>query len=413
MKKIFGCIIGHNPLLSMAEVLSVFKYSCRIVAFDREFLIVEVEENIPFFPEDMGGVIKIFEVKAVVSKDKIIPTVGDMVKAYCKERGIEAKLNFTVSVYGAYKKYQKEVLLDLKKTSAAYITGKRRFINKSLEKNAAEALIHTEEIYEKGVEVVSAEKEGVYYLGVGRWAQDIEAYSVRDMEKPHRDSRNGMLPPKLAQTMLSLTRSDKTKVVWDPFCGSGTVLMEGLLQGKKVIGSDANDTMAHHSANNVQWMIEHPYFRAYTAKEYFICQEDVSLIRNLPALHGEFPHVIVTEGYLGRNYRGEYPTREEALRQQQDVMDIWGNFFRFLKTHLEVREIVATFPVHILHNGIFIRCKDVPFIAEENGFEIDPLVPLEFDVERKMRASYTKEGTILYVRGEQYVGREIVRLRRK
>lgn len=406
MKKLFGCILGHNPLLSMLEVLSVFKYNCSIIAFDKEFLIIEVEEGVSFMPDHLGGLVKIFEVKRQTKKEHLFTTMTQVVQEYCTECAISDKLVYTVSVYGAFKRYQKEALLHLKKTVKPFIQGKVRFINKSLEKNVAEPLLHSEHIYEKGVEVVVAMQHETYFVGVGMWAQDIDAYTFRDMKRPFRDSRNGMLPPKLAQTMLNLL-SPEHRIVWDPFCGSGTVLMEGILQEKTMYGTDSNEVMVKHSFENTSWVAENFSIQS----TWHVQVGDVKAMQTVPSVHGA-PTALVTEGYLGKNYRGEYPTKDEVQKIQGEIMELWENFFHFLKYQKHITEIVAAFPIHILVNGVFLRCRDIGMIAEENGFSIDPLLG-DLSVDRTLRASYTKEGTVLYVRGEQYVGRELIRFKRK
>jgi len=42
----------------------------------------------------------------------------------------------------------------------------------------------------------------------------------------------GMMPPKIAQIMINMaTRGDRNMIIWDPFCGLGTTLIEALHGG--------------------------------------------------------------------------------------------------------------------------------------------------------------------------------------
>ena len=42
----------------------------------------------------------------------------------------------------------------------------------------------------------------------------------------------GMMPPKIAQIMINLgTKGHKNVIIWDPFCGLGTTLIEALNAG--------------------------------------------------------------------------------------------------------------------------------------------------------------------------------------
>ena len=57
-----------------------------------------------------------------------------------------------------------------------------------------------------------------------------------------------MIPPKLARTMINLAVGEndpKSITVFDPFCGTGTILMEGLMVGVTVMGSDLDHEAVH------------------------------------------------------------------------------------------------------------------------------------------------------------------------
>ena len=47
-----------------------------------------------------------------------------------------------------------------------------------------------------------------------------------------------MLPPKLAQIIVSLSGTQPGQTVLDPFCGTGVVLQEALIMGAIVYGFD-------------------------------------------------------------------------------------------------------------------------------------------------------------------------------
>ncbi len=77
--------------------------------------------------------------------------------------------------------------------------------------------------------------------------QDIDAYAERDLEKS-RDMAVGMLPPKLAQTMINLaigpTLVNEKIHLYDPFCGLGTVQIESLYMGiSQIYASDVSPEM--------------------------------------------------------------------------------------------------------------------------------------------------------------------------
>lgn len=85
------------------------------------------------------------------------------------------------------------------------------------------------------------------------WIQDIESYSERDMNRD-RSMTVGMMPPKLAQIILNLAaRGEHDLIVWDPFCGLGTTLIEALHAGyNKIYGSDLEMTMVTATQKNME-----------------------------------------------------------------------------------------------------------------------------------------------------------------
>ena len=90
---------------------------------------------------------------------------------------------------------------------------------------------------------------GRYYRVIQ--VQNINAYARRDQERPARDAKVGMLPPKLAQILINLAgelRSGAT--VLDPFCGTGVVLQEALLMGYRAYGTDVSERMVEYSQRN-------------------------------------------------------------------------------------------------------------------------------------------------------------------
>lgn len=86
------------------------------------------------------------------------------------------------------------------------------------------------------------------------FVQDIEAYAARDQERPKRDARVGMLPPKLAQTIINLANPPVGSIVLDPFCGSGVILQESLLMGFGVVGADKEPRMVSYAKANLEWL---------------------------------------------------------------------------------------------------------------------------------------------------------------
>ena len=85
--------------------------------------------------------------------------------------------------------------------------------------------------------------------------QPIEEFSRRDFGRPGRDAKSGMLPPKLARILVNLSGVPETAALLDPFCGSGTILMEAALLGlTQLIGSDVSARAIADTKKNLAWL---------------------------------------------------------------------------------------------------------------------------------------------------------------
>jgi hypothetical protein len=138
-----------------------------------------------------------------------------------------------------------------------------------------------------------AETTSVYHTIA---AQDLAHWSFKDYERPAVDPRSGMLPPKVARIMINLgynPEQDKSQTLYDPYCGSGTILVEAIDLGLNVIASDISSKAVADSTANVNW------FKASTgtkvSSQLFVADAATIKPHQLPII----PDLIVTEGYLG------------------------------------------------------------------------------------------------------------------
>jgi tRNA G10 N-methylase Trm11 len=178
---------------------------------------------------------------------------------------------------------------------------KARFVlpeRDSDELNAAQ--ITKNKVYTKGFElsIIETDKEGGVLVGRSFAVQDIEDYSKRDFDRPFLDKEMGTLPPKLARIMINLTGLSVGSTIWDPFCGSGTILTESLLNGYNVLGSDKDKNAIYFSEQNVQWLAENYNIadREYKVFEFDVTRPEnkiVSLLRNTDV------NGIVFEPFMG------------------------------------------------------------------------------------------------------------------
>jgi len=81
------------------------------------------------------------------------------------------------------------------------------------------------------------------------WQSIIENGDVNESTVTRKDPKyvthgihpyKGKFYPQLVKPLLNISRTEPGSVVFDPFCGSGTVALEGLLNGYKAYGCDIN-----------------------------------------------------------------------------------------------------------------------------------------------------------------------------
>jgi tRNA G10 N-methylase Trm11 len=147
--------------------------------------------------------------------------------------------------------------LELKKVCKRAGRSARVVPNEALELSSAQVL-HNQLTGELGMELLLVRNGHKTLLAQTVAVQDINAYAHRDQNRPKRDARVGMLPPKLAQTIVNLATgplpAETTNVILDPFCGTGVVLQEALLMGCGAYGTDLEPRMIEYTRANLEWL---------------------------------------------------------------------------------------------------------------------------------------------------------------
>lgn len=229
--------------------------------------------------------------------------------------------------------------------------------------------------------------------------QDIAAYARRDRGRPHADPGTGMLPPKLAQMLLNASLVPPDGTVYDPFCGVGTIPMEALLLGLKVVASDASPKQAERTRENLVWLT-----RQHHASKPHVFVHDVSK-GAFPLAHGSVD-AVVTEGWLGPA-RSHAPLPREAEEIFSSVSNLLAHLLSSVKAVLKSGgTVLVTVPAFRIGKRV------VRFPVESvraAGFLREPLIPNEWKHPLFREAS---SGTLLYGRPSAMVLREVVRYRK-
>ncbi len=239
---------GRNFDLSQAELLSLldqYTSNFNLEYVDDVAIIVETKEETDFSQlfNRLGG---------FLSFGKIVEPDFD----FTQNLQPDQKVVFAINVYGQRNGFNintvKKLADGIKRGLKESGMSSKFLVNNDLSINALE--VRKNKIIEKGFLLEIMSGYGKTYYGLALGVQDIESFSAMEYDKPYTDKRMGVLPSKLARIMINLAGLKKGQTLWDPFCGSGTLLLEGFAQGLNVIGSDVSGKAINMSQANIDWL---------------------------------------------------------------------------------------------------------------------------------------------------------------
>lgn len=358
--------LGHQPLLSQAEIIIVLQ-SKHITISKLEpisnFLLIHTNQTINAreLIHQLGGTIKILERVEFQANPKSIAN-------YLLEKNPTGKINFSLT--GA--NFALQIKKELKNLDRSV-----RYIEP---KNTA-TILHNH-LVESQSDLTIFEKNVFVTCGI----QDLEGFSSRDYDRPNTDSKSGMLPPKLARIMINLSGAQHDDILLDPFCGSGTVLMEAADLGfLNIAGTDLSPKAIQDSNKNLEWLKQskkiHPVYKLKVADATQVSREFK------PTSVG----AIVAEPYMGKPQTGRETLRElqNSARELRQLFErAFTEFKIILKSQGTVVFIIPEF--HYQKEVVTIDCLPA---LKQLGFIPVALLP--------------GHESVLYRRPNQHVARRI------
>lgn len=248
-------ILGSNPGLSLAEILSIF--NIRKYTLFAEALLVEsdVEIDIKRAIDKLGGTIKIAEYKTELEYKDLKEKLADLVykEALNRDKG---KFNFAMSLYGSVNINYKDLAIGVKNILRNKAVPSRWVKAQGKLKSLSSASVYHNKLLDKnGVELLVIANDKTVIIAKTIKVQNFINYSKRDYGRPERDSLSGMIPPKLAKMMINLAGVKSGDKILDPFCGSGTIINEALLLGlKNIYAFDISKKAIEDTNNNLKWL---------------------------------------------------------------------------------------------------------------------------------------------------------------
>jgi len=401
-------VLGNNPTLSFAEIVSVFKIKPeQVLALTEKTLIIELAQEIDAqqIIRKLGGTIKIgvinFQFSIPRTRDNFQTIFNDLMFKLINTNNVVGKFNFGISYYGAGKfKQEKNLAMEIKKAlkekgiSSRWVTSREKVLSSVVvEQNKL--------VSDRGVEVVIISDGTKCWIGKTLAVQPFKELSARDYGRPGRDDYSGMLPPKLAQILINLSGAEFGNVLLDPFCGSGTILTEAALMGfQNLIGCDISEKAVEDSRQNFKFLMSNvksmPNDIMLNIK-LFVC--DVKKLSR--KIKPNFIEAIVTEPYLGpsRMERNEKNIRAVARQLEELYHQAIGEFAKVIKPG---GRAVMVWPAFKLDKfAIFLDSSRI--LANSSFKIINPLLGFNNKILR-----LTNRNTLIYRREGQKIEREIV-----
>lgn len=408
-------ILGRQPQLGIAELESLYGAD-KVQALGSHAALVAIDPCLLAF-DRLGGSTKFCKHLTTLDTTNWRQIESFLLKVSPEhvQQMPDGKMTLGLSVIGLDVPLRQLQATGLQMKKVLKKTGRnvRLIPNKSAELNAAQVL-HNKLTSPTGWELVFIKDGSKTVIAQTVKVQDIASYTIRDRERPKRDSRVGMLPPKLAQIIINLAvgklptetlssiceipagetvpRPRIAQTILDPFCGTGVVLQEALLMGYDAYGTDINPRMIEYTnANIVDWLPKQYPYDGTVNLEVGDATSHTWQLKSTPT--------VACETYLGRPFT-DTPSADILHQTASECNLIIKKFLQNLHKQLTpgTRLCIAVPAWNMGKN----RFKHLPVL--------DQLTDLGYN---RMVLERVPTKDLLYFRPDQVVARELVILIRK
>lgn len=322
-------VFGTHPRLSLAEFKAMRPLTEPPVTIGSAALVDDPDWDGAFCMNQSGGIVKLGDIVESIALDDLSPEMLDAIIERTKDR---TSYDFGYTMIGATKAANRRfVNLPIQLKKLLRNRGlKSRWVTTKGGAPLSPAAVAKLGLTTKGFDFVLVVEQGTVHIGLTTHVQNADAWSLRDYGRPIRDDEAGMLPPKLARMMVNLGRINDGDTLLDPFCGSGTVLMEAGLStaATSIIGSDVSEKQINSSQKNMEWCMSQGILKESDGKRFRYITSD---IKNLAKhINEKTIDVIVTEGHLGPLLKGG--ESQAALdKNRKDIENLWRDALRSLR----------------------------------------------------------------------------------
>jgi tRNA G10 N-methylase Trm11 len=186
-------------------------------------------------------------------------------------------------------------------------------------------------------EILAIFSEEKLYIARTRIVYDSMLQQYRDESRPFVSAEIST-SPKICRTLLTLAGARPGDTVLDPFCGTGTLLMEAAMLGMKCIGVDIDGDQVQGARSNLKWLAKDMGEKL----EYDIVKGDS---RELTSVIKMQVDAVAFEPILGPIYK-KPPLRDEAEKTIKELTTLYRKVLTEISSILRPDGRVAmTIPV--------------------------------------------------------------------
>ena len=333
-------LLGSTPELSWLELTQTFPKICGLERLSKQIAAARLlpPNTTPTqVLAKLGGVVKIAQIISELPTSQSESVTTEIIAHLSQNTD---RVHFALAEWGRdhLPKQEpqtiKKQLTDAGK-SVRYRTGPRSGLSAAI-------LLHENDLQEL---IVITCNEGSY-LAKTTAVQNIDQWQVEDRAKPFAQHERGLLPPKVARMMTAIALgtaifdSNSMKAdtkLWDPFCGSGTILFEGLLLGvPAVFGSDLDAESIQGTEQNWSWFAKAFADQLANKQTLLAFQSDATHLDTPPFETRSISH-IVTEPFLGK----PTPNLKQIANIQSGLERMYRGMFKEWRTWLQPKATIV------------------------------------------------------------------------
>ncbi|MHA1352056.1 MAG: TRM11 family SAM-dependent methyltransferase [Candidatus Heimdallarchaeaceae archaeon] len=296
--------LGRNKELAEVEISTILEkvgINRKISYFQwKEFLFVKIEkkeeQKVLQKIRETGSIVKVGSCFAKCNSEievkKVIPDkINQIIEKFS---GKKEKIKFSINLQ--IEKEKQKSFSEIVKNEILKIAKDKRVEVKIIPKKGYSLELspyqyHKENMPKRGVELIIFGIKSKLYLGETKWVTNPFFDIKLDEGRPERLFTHGT-SIKMARSLINLTNIKKGCKIVDPFSGTGTLLIVGLLQGYDVLGFEKDPRCVRVAKTNIRWAVD----KYKLERSWKIYKNDA---RDMHKIISEKVDAVVTEPYLG------------------------------------------------------------------------------------------------------------------